>query len=51
MDATARIRLVTRLKNLQWKLEAAESPTLESDLADGTEDQIFDIVDKMLGAG
>jgi candicidin polyketide synthase FscB len=51
MDTAARIRLVTRLKTLQWKLDAIESPTPENDLADGADDQIFDIVDKMLGAG
>jgi acyl transferase domain-containing protein len=51
MDAAARIRLVTRLKTLQWKLDAIESPTPENDLADGADDQIFDIVDKILGVG
>jgi hypothetical protein len=52
LDAAARTRLVTRLKTLQWKLDAIEPPTPDDDLADRTDDdQIFDVIDKVLGRG
>jgi candicidin polyketide synthase FscB len=49
LDADARARLVTRLKALQWKLEAAELPAGDDKHAADTDDDIFDVINKELG--
>jgi candicidin polyketide synthase FscB len=49
LDAGARTRLVTRLKMLQWKLDAVEQPERNNDLAADDDDEIVDLVSKALG--
>jgi acyl transferase domain-containing protein/acyl-CoA synthetase (AMP-forming)/AMP-acid ligase II/acyl carrier protein len=49
LDTDARGRLVARLKTLQWKLAAEQVPTSDVDLADGTDDDIFEVIHKTLG--
>jgi candicidin polyketide synthase FscB len=49
LDPDARARLVIRLKALQWKLDAAEQPAPAGPLAAGTDEDIFDVIDKELG--
>src|SRR5260370_537628 len=49
LDADARAQLVTRLKRLQWKLDAAERPAPDTDLVASTDDEIFEAINKELG--
>ncbi len=56
LDTENRARLVTRLKALQWKLDATgdEAPDedgagTDADLAASTDDEMFDLIDKELG--
>jgi hypothetical protein len=49
LDAEARARLVTRLKRLQWKLDAVERPARDNELVASTDDEIFEVINKELG--
>ncbi|MBV6701532.1 SDR family NAD(P)-dependent oxidoreductase, partial [Kitasatospora aureofaciens] len=55
LDADSRARLLARLKSLQWRLDgdAAEEADGESEtgteLADTTDDEMFDLIDRELG--
>jgi candicidin polyketide synthase FscB len=49
LDTDSRARLITRLKALHWKLDAAEQPEVYDDLMADSDDEIFDIINKELG--
>ncbi len=49
LTVDARVRLVTRLKALQWKLDVTGQPARDDELPAGTDDDIFDVIDKELG--
>ncbi len=49
LDADARAHLVTRLKTLQWKLDAVEQAAPDTDLVASTDDEIFEVINKELG--
>ena len=51
LDSDARSRLATRLKALQWKLDAAAAagPAEELDLAAGSDEDVFAVIDRALG--
>jgi acyl transferase domain-containing protein len=49
LDPDARARLVTRLKALQWKLDAYGRPAGGDTFSAETDDDIFKVIDKELG--
>jgi acyl transferase domain-containing protein/acyl-coenzyme A synthetase/AMP-(fatty) acid ligase/acyl carrier protein len=49
LNVDARVRLVTRLKALQWKLDVTGQPARDDELSADTDDDIFDVIDKELG--
>ncbi|MFR0358575.1 SDR family NAD(P)-dependent oxidoreductase, partial [Streptomyces sediminimaris] len=51
LDARSRGRLAERLRALQWRLDAERRPDAPADLADGSDEEVFALIDKTLGLG